>query len=64
MSAQAMLELRHRDDLLAALDSIPLTTEYAALVGMSAIHTPPMVSRALREIVEQHAARPLGVAAR
>jgi hypothetical protein len=53
MYEHAVLDVRHRDELHAALDALPLTEEHEALIGVSALHTVDLLSRALNEVYER-----------
>lgn len=50
----AHLDVRHRDDLDAAIDDLPLRPEHATLIGISAMHTVQLLGQSLQEIVELH----------
>jgi hypothetical protein len=47
------LDTRHRDDLDAALDAMPLHEEQHAILAVSALHTVRMAARAYRELTQQ-----------
>lgn len=48
----AKLDPHHRDDLLALIDSLPLSSGQHTLLALSAFHTIEQVSLALQEVVE------------
>lgn len=48
----AHLDPHHRDDLNAALDQMPFTSDHLSIIGISAFHTVSLASQALREVVE------------
>jgi hypothetical protein len=55
MVAHAELDPGHRDELYEVVDSLPLTREQSAVMGLSAINTIDMYARAIEEILDEHA---------
>jgi hypothetical protein len=55
MAAHADLDPGHRDELYEVVDSLPLTGQQSAAMGLSAIHTVHMYARAIEEILDEHA---------
>lgn len=53
LARHARLDPHHRDDLNAALDRLPLTADQEALMGVNALKSVHLASRALREVVSQ-----------
>lgn len=51
MLRHAKLDPHHRDDLDRALDALPLTSEHAAIMGVSAFHTAHWLSRVVEEAI-------------
>jgi hypothetical protein len=54
MLAHAELDPGHRDELYEVVDSLPLTREHSAAMGLSAIHTVHMYARAIEEILAEY----------
>jgi Iron-containing redox enzyme len=54
MVAHADLDPGHRDELYEVVDSLPLTREQSAVMGLSAIHTVHMYARAIEEILDEY----------
>jgi hypothetical protein len=52
MLAHGVLDPRHRDDLDAAIDALPLMPEHEALIGVSALWSARMLTRMLEEVVD------------
>jgi hypothetical protein len=52
----AYLDLEHREELHAVLDSLPVLPEHAAVIGINALQSVELASRAIQEIVTEHAA--------
>jgi len=52
MLRHAQLDPRHRDDLDRVLDSLPLTSEHAALLGVSAMQTVHLGSQAVQAVAD------------
>ena len=50
LSRHARLDLHHRDDLHEVLDSLPLTPQHSAIIGMSALQSVHLASLAIGEI--------------
>lgn len=53
MVAHAELDPGHRDELYELVDSLPLTREHSAVMGLSAIHTVRMYACAIEEILDE-----------
>jgi Iron-containing redox enzyme len=53
MLAHAELDPGHREELFDLIDSLPLTRDHSALIGLSAMHTVQMYARAIEEILEE-----------
>jgi hypothetical protein len=51
--AHGVLDPRHRDDLDAAIDALPLTSAHESLIGVSALWSARMLTRILDEVVER-----------
>jgi hypothetical protein len=56
MIAHAVLDPGHRDELNELLDSLPLTPEQSVALGVSAIQTVDLFTRAIDELVDEYAA--------
>jgi pyrroloquinoline quinone (PQQ) biosynthesis protein C len=54
MVKHAHLDPRHRDEMYAQIDALPLTENLSELVALSAFHSMDHVSQALREILDAH----------
>lgn len=52
----AALDRRHRDELMAVIDELPLTGDHAAAMGVSALHT----VRGMAEVFDDLLAAPVG----
>jgi len=52
----AYLDLEHRDELHAVLDSLPLLPEHTSVIGMNAMQSVELASRAIEELIPKHAA--------
>jgi Iron-containing redox enzyme len=50
LAAHAELDQHHRDELLEAIDALPLSEEQVDALGVSAVYTVHMTTRALEEI--------------
>ena len=50
----ARLDIHHRAELHEVLDSLPLTPAHTAIIGVSAMESVHLASRAIREIVERY----------
>jgi hypothetical protein len=55
MIAHAELDPGHRDELNELLDSLPLTPEQSVALGVSAIQTVDLFTRAIDELVDEYA---------
>ena len=55
MIAHAELDPGHRDELNELLDSLPLTSEQSGALGVSAIQTVDLFTRAIDELVDEYA---------
>jgi Iron-containing redox enzyme len=55
LNAHAVLDQRHRDDLLAAIDQLPISPGQQTMLGVSALHTISAMARVFDEL----ASRPL-----
>jgi hypothetical protein len=55
MVAHAELDPSHGDELFELVDSLPLTRKQSAVIGLSAIHTVHMYTRAIEELLEEYA---------
>jgi hypothetical protein len=53
MVAHAELDPTHGDELFELVDSLPLTSEQTAVMGLSAMHTVQMYARGLEEILAE-----------
>ena len=53
MYEHADVDVRHRNELHAALDALPLSLDHEALLGVSAFQTVHLMSRALNEVYER-----------
>jgi hypothetical protein len=53
VAAHAELDQQHRDELLEAIDALPLTPEQVDALGLSAIYTVHMTARALEEVIDR-----------
>jgi hypothetical protein len=53
MLRHAELDPGHKQELDEALDSLPLTSEQSAVLGLSAMYTTDLLSRAIEEVVER-----------
>jgi hypothetical protein len=51
LRAHAVLDLDHRDEFDEVLDSLPLTQEQSAVIGLSAMYTVHMMARAIEEVI-------------
>jgi hypothetical protein len=60
MLAHGVLDPRHRDDLDAAIDALPLTPEHEALIGVSALWSARLLTRMLDELTPGGPARDRG----
>ena len=56
MLRHAKLDPGHRDDLDRLLDSLPLTAEQVSVIGVSALQTVHLSSKAVQEVVDRFAA--------
>jgi hypothetical protein len=54
LSRHAKLDLHHRQELEEVIDALPLPPWQIELIGVSALQTLELGSRAIREIVERH----------
>jgi hypothetical protein len=54
MLAHGVLDPRHRDDLDAAIDPLPLTPEQEGVIGVSALSTARLLTQLLDEVVARH----------
>jgi heme oxygenase-like protein len=54
MSAHAELDPGHRDELNALLDSVALTSEQSTIVGLSALWSVDMFTRAIDELLDEY----------
>jgi hypothetical protein len=54
MLAHGVLDPRHRDDLDAAIDALPLTPEQESTIGLSALSTATLLTQLLDEVVARH----------
>jgi hypothetical protein len=52
----AYLDLEHRDELHTVLDSLPLLPEHTAVIGVNAMQSVELASRAIHELLGAHAA--------
>ena len=59
----AVIDLKHGADLERALDSLPLTEEHLALIGVSVLHTTQGLAASAEEIVDLYEMRGGGAAA-
>jgi Iron-containing redox enzyme len=57
LAAHAELDQHHRDELLDAIDALPLSEEQVDAVAVSALYTVHMTTRALEEITDRIGAR-------
>lgn len=48
----ARLDQRHRDDIFATLDRLPLSPDHTALLGVSAMQTVDLMSQTMRQVLE------------
>jgi Iron-containing redox enzyme len=57
-----VLDVRHRDELMAAIDALPLTAGHAAAMGVSALHTVACMATVFDELLARpvRPARPAG----
>jgi hypothetical protein len=55
MIAHAELDPGHSAELDEVLDSVPLTREQSAVIGLSAMHTVDMYTRAIEELLDEYA---------
>jgi heme oxygenase-like protein len=53
MVAHAELDPRHGDELFVLVDTLPLTPEQSAVMGLSAMHSAQMYTRALEDLVAE-----------
>lgn len=53
MVAHAELDPRHGDELFALVDTLPLTPEQSAVMGLSAMHSAQMYTRALEDLIAE-----------
>jgi Iron-containing redox enzyme len=53
LAAHAELDQHHRDELMAAIDALPLTAAQERALGMSAVYTVHMTARALDEVCDR-----------
>jgi hypothetical protein len=51
--AHAELDPRHGDELFALVDTLPLTPEQSAVMGLSAMHSVQMYARALDDVIAE-----------
>jgi hypothetical protein len=51
--AHAELDPRHGDELFALVDTLPLTPEQSAVMGLSAMHSVQMYTRALDDVIAE-----------
>jgi pyrroloquinoline quinone (PQQ) biosynthesis protein C len=58
VAAHAELDQHHRDELLEAIDALPLTGAHERALGMSAVYTVHMTARALDEVCDRVGAIP------
>jgi hypothetical protein len=49
--AHAELDPRHGDELFELVDTLPLTPEQSAVMGLSAMHSVQMYARALEDVI-------------
>jgi hypothetical protein len=54
MIAHAELDPGHSAELAELLDSLPLTREQSAVIGLSALHTVEMYTRAVQELLAEY----------
>jgi len=47
------LDIHHREELHAVIDALPLTPAQSGLIGVSALQSLDLGSRAIRETIEQ-----------
>lgn len=52
----AYLDLEHRDELHVVLDGLPLLPEHTSLIGMNAMQSVELASRAIEELIPKHTA--------
>ena len=48
----AHIDVRHRDELLAVIDALPLTETHHEILGVSALYTVESASAVYREVLE------------
>ncbi len=53
MVAHAELDPRHGDELFELVDTLPLTPEQSAVMGLSAMHSVQMYTRALEDVIAE-----------
>jgi hypothetical protein len=51
--AHAELDPRHGDELFELVDTLPLTPEQSAVMGLSAMHSVQMYTRALEDVIAE-----------
>jgi hypothetical protein len=55
LARHAMLDIHHRDEFLEVVDSLPLTEQHEALIGVSALHTIRGLIDVFEQILEREA---------
>ena len=53
MVAHAELDPRHGDELFELVDTLPLTPEQSAVMGLSAMHSVQMYTRAVEDLIAE-----------
>lgn len=53
MRLHARLDVKHREDLYRAIDSLPLEEDHERLISMSALHTADGLAAILAELIEE-----------
>ncbi|WP_433431385.1 iron-containing redox enzyme family protein [Nonomuraea sp. CA-141351] len=53
LSRHAALDVRHRDELMATIDALPLTTAHTVAMGVSALHTVQCMVTVFEDLVSR-----------